>query len=297
MISVFYPEILMSKSVNKEQSWKKWSKVKVAAGQVNIDSDALSTMVNYIDQAGKDGAQIIALPEYILGPFQLPFVKTDPIGQIANAAARNNIYVIVGGWEEYEKGAYESRKKDAFANTAVLFDRNGQLLGKYNKNHRAIGPNPHCWPPKGDEHEWLMKDGDGFPVFDLDFGRIGIMTCYDGYFAESALSLSLKGAEIIFWINGRPSRIEKYIVQADMHRAYCAMVTINQGNDGFGAMIATYQDQILKHVDETGNHYISAEIDLDVIRCRRLYSRTFHQRRPEIYDTIVQEHKPWEIYE
>jgi len=41
-----------------------------------------------------------------------------------------------------------------------------------------------------------MKKGDGFNVFELDFGTIGIMTCYDGYFSESADILSLKGAEI-----------------------------------------------------------------------------------------------------
>ncbi|MCP4313841.1 MAG: hypothetical protein GY790_21515 [Bacteroidetes bacterium] len=31
-----------------------------------------------------------------------------------------------------------------------------------------------------------MKAGEEFPVFDLDFGRVGIMTCYDGYFTEPA---------------------------------------------------------------------------------------------------------------
>ena len=39
--------------------------------------------------------------------------------------------------------------------------------------------------------------GGDFPVFDLDFGRVGILTCYDGWFPESSRILSLKGAEIL----------------------------------------------------------------------------------------------------
>lgn len=57
--------------------------------------------------------------------------------------------------------------------------------------------------------EWIMKRGDEFPVFDLDFGRIGILTCYDGWFPEPFRILSLKGAEILVWINGRRGTIDE----------------------------------------------------------------------------------------
>jgi len=275
--------------------WSEWSKVKIAAGQIYNNSDSLDKMVEFIDQAGADGAELIALPEYILGPFKIPFDDTDPIAKIAEAARRNRIYVAVGGWEEFETGAYAARKKEAYANTVVLFDRQGNIIGKYNKTHRAIGDNPHCWPPKGDELEWLMKAGQGYPTFQLDFARIGIMTCYDGYFSESSSSLSLNGAEIILWINGRPGPIEPFVVQADMYRSYCAMVTTNQGT-GSGTMIGTWPNAVLAHITEKGNHYISTEIDLKDLRWRRANSRVFHQRRPKIYGEIVKQHKPWEVY-
>ena len=48
-----------------------------------------------------------------------------------------------------------------------------------------------------------MQRGEDLPVFDLDFGRVGILTCYDGWFPESFRALSLKGAELIVWVNGR----------------------------------------------------------------------------------------------
>lgn len=54
---------------------------------------------------------------------------------------------------------------------------------------------------------------------------------------------------------------------------------------------------ILAKVTEAGNHYISAEIDINKLRWRCENSRVFHQRRPEVYGDIVKELKPWEVYE
>ncbi len=50
----------------------------------------------------------------------------------------------------------------------------------YNKTHSATGAPPYFWPP-GEGGEWTMLRGDEYPVFDLDFARVGVMTCYDGY--------------------------------------------------------------------------------------------------------------------
>ena len=95
--------------------------------------------------------------------------------------------------------------------------RDGKIIGKHNKVHPAVGGlNPYCWPPlKPHDLEWEMKKGDDFNVFELDFGTIGIMTCYDGYFSEPADILSLKGAEIVCWINGRAGPIEEFIVKLE----------------------------------------------------------------------------------
>jgi len=179
----------------------------------------------------------------------------------------------------------------------LIFGRDGKIVGRFNKVHAAIGHySPHNWPPKGDEDEWLMKWGDEFPVFKLDFATVGIMTCYDGWFPESAEILSLKGAEIVCWINGRAGPVGEFLVQTDMFRNFCAMIATNLG-PGSGTTIGTWPTQILAKVAETGNHYISAEIDINTLRWRRKNSRVFHQRRPEIYGEIVKQLKPWEVYE
>jgi len=278
--------------------WLARKRAKIAAAQINIGKgvDSIAEMESYIRRAGTEKCDLIALPEYILGPYQLASAPTGNLKRILDAAAAARVYVVVGGWEEFTPGAYAAKRKNEYSNTTLVIDRAGKVIGKYSKTHRAIGAkSPHCWPPAEDDVEWLMKAGDRFPTFQLDFARIGVMTCYDGYFPESASSLSLQGAEIIIWDNGRAGPVEPFIVQADMFRNYCAMVTTNLG-PGSGTMIGTWPATILAHITETGSHYIAAEIDLENLRWRRAFSRTFHQRRPKIYGAITKEHRPWEAY-
>ena len=278
-----------------KDSWKQFDTVKVAAVQLDAYAeDRAEKMVQYINRAGSEGVDLVAFPEFILGAFFED--SNDVIKAVAQAAAENKIYVIAGGMDEFEKGAFPALKKDAFSNTALLFGRDGKIEGKYNKNHRATGDLPHCWPHAEDDVEWRMKAGDGYPVFDLDFGRIGIMTCYDGYFAPSAEIMSIKGAELIVWINGRAGPVEPYLVQTDTFRHYVAMVTTNF-HTGSGLMVSTWPDEILAHSTETGDQYISSEIDMKTLRWRRANSRIHHQRRSEVYGEIGAVHEPWKIYE
>lgn len=71
-------------------------------------------------------------------------------------------------------------------NTAIIVGRNGELVGRYRKNHLT-------W---GESRMGLLPGGD-YPVFDLDFGKVGIQTCWDNWFPEAARSLRLNGAELI----------------------------------------------------------------------------------------------------
>jgi predicted amidohydrolase len=71
-------------------------------------------------------------------------------------------------------------------NTAVLIDREGRIAGKYRKVHLA-----------NTEAEAGITPGSEYPVFDTDFGRVGIEICWDNWFGEAVRELRLRGAEII----------------------------------------------------------------------------------------------------
>jgi predicted amidohydrolase len=72
-------------------------------------------------------------------------------------------------------------------NTSVLINRSGDLVGKY---HKLSLPR--------EEIDGGVTPGDSLPVFNTDFGRIGMMICWDVTFPETARALAREGAEIIF---------------------------------------------------------------------------------------------------
>jgi predicted amidohydrolase len=280
-----------------EPGAEKPNAVKVAAVQIlGYDKsdvprpgyDPSEAFAAYIDRAGRDGAQLVVFPEYVLGRIPVPGPVTE---RISKAAAANRIYVIVGCWEVYADGS--------FANAALLFDRAGKIAGKYYKTHAAVdkfeGDPPWSRPPAGkdtdwfirNDPEWIMKKGDDLPVFELDFGTVGILTCYDGWFPESFRVLSLKGAEILVWINGRGGSVEDFIVRTAMFQSHVAIIATNQAY-GSGTMIGDWPARILAHCPEKKEDYITATINLQGLRRARKYSRNFQQRRPELYDAIVE---------
>ena len=75
-----------------------------------------------------------------------------------------------------------------FQNVAIVFDRQGEVVGVYEKVHLTKA-----------ERDSGKINGATWPVFGLDFGRIGVFICHDMHFPESARCLALNGAEILFW--------------------------------------------------------------------------------------------------
>jgi N-carbamoylputrescine amidase len=72
-----------------------------------------------------------------------------------------------------------------------VFDADGSYLGKYRKMH--IPDDPHYY------EKFYFTPGDlGYKVFDTQYGRIGVLICWDQWFPEAARLLGLKGVEIIF---------------------------------------------------------------------------------------------------
>lgn len=96
---------------------------------------------------------------------------------LAALARRHSAWVAAGIYE---------RDGAAIYNTAVLLDREGRVAGKYRK----------VYLPR-EEVERGLTPGRGYPVFQTDFGRVGMMICYDVFFPDPARSLAAQGADII----------------------------------------------------------------------------------------------------
>jgi len=141
--------------------------------------------LEYIDLAKQSNPDIICFPEGYPGPFWDRFAlkmvkKYSWIEEIKSGTRKAKTYVIAGGLEYIDDKNYYD--------VMYLIGRDGEEKGKYIRttpaNYRIF-----------DEG---FQVGDDLPVFETDFGKIGILTCSEVYTPELSRILALKGAEVIF---------------------------------------------------------------------------------------------------
>jgi predicted amidohydrolase len=104
----------------------------------------------------------------------VPGPTTETLGEVAR---RKKSYIVAGIYE---------REGAAIYNTAILIGRDGKLAGKYRK----------VYLPR-EEYEVGLTPGSEFPVFQTDFGKVGLMICWDVQYTDPARALALGGAELI----------------------------------------------------------------------------------------------------
>jgi predicted amidohydrolase len=93
----------------------------------------------------------------------------------------------------------EDKATKRCSNAAVLFGRRGEVVGIYRKVHLVVDE-------KTDVMEHGCTPGNEEPVFECDFGKLGIQICYDMNFNSGWRELARKGAEIVAWPSQTPKR-------------------------------------------------------------------------------------------
>jgi predicted amidohydrolase len=155
---------------------------------------------------------------------------------LAEAAKKCRMYVIAGLIER--RGRY-------LFNTAVLFDRQGNLMGQYDKTHLTFG-------------ELLdgISCGGDYPLFDLDFGRIGIHICYDQWFPEISRYYARQGAELLVLpvAGGKPVTWRTRALDNGIYFISASVTPPSMIIDSSGAILAETQ----------GDGLVFADLDLDL---------------------------------
>lgn len=233
-----------------------------------------------IVQAGKKGADIICLGEGITvvstGKSYQEAAETipGPTSQILGEAAKKaGTYVIAGIYEKEGTLMY---------NTAILIDRKGNIAGKYRKTHLPQA-----------EVEGGLTPGDTYPVFNTDFGAIGIEICYDNFFPEVARNLVLNGAEIVFcpiWGDIRGMKSEWNAVARTRAIDNAVFFAASMYEPGL-SLILDPNGNLIKDEDSTENIILST-VDLNIRTFERWLSMKSYgewknlfrnERRPETY--------------
>jgi predicted amidohydrolase len=145
------------------------------------------------------GLDLAVLPETIVTDTRGPAAQRaiplqgKALDGLSALARRHKTYLVVP-----LDLAEEGSSGPIYSNAAVLLDRQGAVAGIYRKVHPVamVGQ---------DDLEHGITPGREFPIFDCDFGKLGIQICWDIVFDEGWQALADKGAEIVVWPSASPA--------------------------------------------------------------------------------------------
>ncbi len=152
------------KSAGREENVRLFSEVIARTAPAGTDVVLLPEGMTVVG-TGKKYADV---SEPVPGP------TTKALGELARS---RKTHIVAGLYE---------REGNIIYNTAVLIGRKGELIGKYRK----------VYLPR-EEIEAGITAGHEYPVFQTDFGKVGLMICWDVQYADPARALALAGAEVV----------------------------------------------------------------------------------------------------
>jgi N-carbamoylputrescine amidase len=211
-------------AVAEEAFRRRTRKVRIAPVSLVWDAGhrTLENTLRALDEAGLAGADLACLPERCVDQPAEPI--PGPASQaIAAKASEHKMYVVGNLLERDGNETYV---------TPFLCDRGGQIAGKYRKSHRLpyeAGPGPGTG----------FSLGDDLPVFQTDFGPVGLKIGTDHYFSEIDTVLRRRGARLIVWSTSpQPVRDEHTFTLAIQGRAVdnrvAYAVARYAGKEGYG---------------------------------------------------------------
>jgi N-carbamoylputrescine amidase len=148
-----------------------------------------------IVSAAQQGAELVLLQE-LHG--SLYFCQTEDVNQfdlakpipseetdwLSNLAKQLKIVIVSSLFEKRAAGLYH--------NTSVVFEKNGEIAGKYRKMHIPDDPNFY--------EKFYFTIGDlGFQPIQTSVGKLGVLVCWDQWYPEAARLMALAGAEILLY--------------------------------------------------------------------------------------------------
>jgi beta-ureidopropionase len=149
------------------------------------NDDLLEDTMSRLNQAAEFRPDIACLPEVFARRAAEP-VPGPVTNRLARWAQQHSSYVLFG---------IKTTGNGVIYNSAVLIDRKGQMVGQYNKMH----------PTEVELKEGATPGGTEAPVFETDFGTIGVQICFDINWYDTWQRLKRKGAKIVFFPSAYPA--------------------------------------------------------------------------------------------
>jgi len=179
------------------------------------------------------------------------------IRRLRELAAEMHAYIVFG---------FTERLEEKFWNCALIVGRTGRLEGRYHKTHLQ-------------NHDLRFAPGTDLPVFQLDFGTVGIVICADRRWPETIRTLRVKDAELClipsygmwhldneWWMRTRAYENEMFVCFSHPNVAF----------------IADPKGQIAAKLQSSVPDVLIHDVDLDAVR-----SSMLRDRRPDLYSILA----------
>ena len=271
--------------------------------QTNLDFS-----IAKIHEAAAANADLVVLPELHLGPYfcqnedfnhydlaqPIPGPTTDILSTVAQ---KLNIVIV--------STIFEKRAPGLFHNTAVVFDRDGSIAGKYRKMHIPDDP--------GFYEKYYFTPGDlGFKPIETSIGKLGVLICWDQWFPEAARLMALAGAELLIyptaigWDNNdnkeeQQRQLDAWITIQRSHAVANGIPVIACNRIGFeqspdsaaginfwgNSFIAGPQGEIIKQADDSESSLLTCTLDKSRTEYIRKIWPFLRDRRIDAYNDLT----------
>lgn len=273
---------------------------RVAVAQLDLAAGALQDnrcrTVEAIHDAVGRGAELVVLPELASSGYRLRTPEAVAVAAEEIPGPTTETWQAATGGACTVVGGICERVGDVFFNSVAVVDATG-VIGVYRKLHLF------------DEEQLLFTPGDaGLPVFDLPFGRVGVLVCYDLRFVEALRILKLQGAELVAmptaWTSGFDrdppaggviDQVAAAAVQANLNSVVVAAASrVGRDDDvrylGSSCVVNPYGRFVLD--PQSRQDEVVAVVEVDLADARRADVRAprirpLADRRTDVYDDML----------
>jgi N-carbamoylputrescine amidase len=277
----------------------------VAALQLAFGEDLEENIRNVselVREAAAEGAKVVLPPELFEGPY---FCRTEDESLFINARPAEEhpavlaMQALAAELEIFIPASFFEADGPHHYNSLAMIDDKGALMGVYRKSHIPDGP--------GYEEKFYFRPGNtGFKTWKTPGATLGIGICWDQWYPETARTLMLMGAEILFYptaIGSEPhdpdldtSRLWRRAMVGHAVSNVVPVVASNRIGDECGqhfyghSFICDERGDMLAEFGAKETGVLTATIDLAQVKRHRAAFGFFRDRRPDLYGRIAQDH-------